>query len=375
MLISFYSKHKIVSHGTVQLRCNQPASVLRSMGHDVRVKTIYLSKPRKGELVILHRAKYDRHTSLFINYARSLGCTIWYDLDDLLFSPDAERYLSHIGNKRKDFVANEYLECIKKCDKILVSTAYLKQQLSEIHANVEVVRNFLSQGFINIAKTVKASPKANKAFTLGYLSGSKSHDKDIEQLADGIVQFMQKHDDVKLLVVGHLTLPPKLEKLASKIETRKFIPYDKLPEVYNEIDLNLVPLEKDEAFCQAKSELKYIEAGACGVASVATATSPYMDAIDHGRNGYLVKANEWFEIMEFAYQDRSLLYENADAAFEDVIERYTERSASLHWKDILLYYNPVVPIDKSMKYSLYLRLERMRWIRLFKRAIKGFGLR
>lgn len=375
MRVSFYSKHRITLHGTTQLRCNQPAKVLDQLGHSTSVNTIYLKKPKRRELIILHRAKYDRHTRLFMNYARALGCSIWYDLDDLLFSQDADRYLSHIGNKRKNFSAKEYAECIKRCDKVLVSTTFLKEQLDSLHNDVVVVKNFLSSEFITSAKKVKEVHADNRHFTLGYLSGSKSHNKDFEQLTPSLLEFLSAHNDVRLLIVGPLELSEAFAPFSKQIERRDFIPYDELPKVYSEIDLNLVPLERDESFCQAKSELKYIEAGACGVASIATATAPYSEAIEHGVNGFLVRDNEWAELFEAVYSNKSLLNENAQAAHIDVLENYTEQAAVHKWKDIIMSYNSSIPVDKSLRSSLFFKLEKLRWKRVIRRKVKDLGLK
>lgn len=372
MKISFYSKHRITTHGTTQLRCLQPAEILSGLGYNVRVNTLYLSKPRKGELIILHRAKLDKHTKLFILYARSLGCTIWYDLDDLLFSKDAERYLNHIGNKRKDFSSREYLDCIGLCDKVIVSTDYLKSQLADIHKNVVVVRNFLSEKFLLTAEQVYNQRQSTeyKQFTLGYLSGSKSHNKDFAEITPALLQILGKYSNAKLIIVGPLELDKRFEPYKDQIDHRAFIPYADLPKVYTEIDLNLVPLEKEEAFCQAKSELKYIEAAACGVASIASATPPYAYAIEHGVNGFLIHDNEWFEVIDALHDNPSMLKESAEAARKHCLLHYTSAAAAGSWKDLLASYDPVRPLDTSFRKNLAFRLDRLRWKRIIKRKMK-----
>src|SRR5204863_5326912 len=67
-----------------------------------------------------------------------------------------------------------------------------------------------------------------------------------------------------------------------------------LPQLIAQIDINLAPLELDNPFCQAKSEIKYTEAALVGVPTVASPTDAFAYAITHGENGLLAATvDEW----------------------------------------------------------------------------------
>jgi hypothetical protein len=70
--------------------------------------------------------------------------------------------------------------------------------------------------------------------------------------------------------------------------------WQELPSVMAQIDVNLAPLELDNPFCQAKSEIKFTEAALVGVPTVASPTQAFAYAIRDGEDGLLAAgADEW----------------------------------------------------------------------------------
>lgn len=74
-------------------------------------------------------------------------------------------------------------------------------------------------------------------------------------------------------------------------------PVDKYGELYNEVDVSIVPL-KDNEFNRCKSELKIVEAGYMGKAVIVSDVTPYAEWIKDGVNGLKVSPNrngiDWF---------------------------------------------------------------------------------
>ena len=72
-------------------------------------------------------------------------------------------------------------------------------------------------------------------------------------------------------------------------------------------DINLAPLEHENPFCQAKSELKFFEAAICDVPTIASPTGPFERAIDHGKSGFLATSHDdWKEALELLVSDNAL---------------------------------------------------------------------
>lgn len=53
-------------------------------------------------------------------------------------------------------------------------------------------------------------------------------------------------------------------------------------EIASSFDINLAPLEMDNLFCRAKSEIKFVEAGLLGISTIASRIDPVEQSIiDH----------------------------------------------------------------------------------------------
>jgi glycosyltransferase involved in cell wall biosynthesis len=89
------------------------------------------------------------------------------------------------------------------------------------------------------------------------------------------------------------------------------------------MDIALAPLERNNIFCRAKSEIKFVEAGALGVPVIASRVDAYCDAITDGVNGYLASnETEWVAALRSLIQDRSLRLRMGQAALLTVRDRY-----------------------------------------------------
>ncbi len=73
-----------------------------------------------------------------------------------------------------------------------------------------------------------------------------------------------------------------------------------------ETDVNLAPLDLTSPFCNAKSELKFFEAAAVGVPTIASAMEPFAAAIEHGVPGFLARdPGEWRDTLELLVASRA----------------------------------------------------------------------
>ena len=91
----------------------------------------------------------------------------------------------------------------------------------------------------------------------------------------------------RLRLGGHLLPHPALAAVADRIERLPFLPWHEMLAVLATADVQLAPLRLDDPFSDAKSEVKYLEAGALGVPTVASPTDAFRRVIRHGVNGLL----------------------------------------------------------------------------------------
>lgn len=332
--IQFLSKTPIAPYGTTVMRCAQPAAYLRERGWTVSIGCIYRRLPSATKAIVFHRAARDAHTSAYMDYAKASGLVLLYDIDDFLFGPE----LSGDSEQR-------HREAMRSCDVVLASTEFLAARVREFHSDVRVIRNGLSKEFVERVRGIARIGRGRDGMvTLAYLSGSRTHDLDFQIIEEPLVRTLASIPTVRLLVIGKVKFSEQLRRFGERFEYREFMPYREFQKVFSEIDINLVPLRTTDPFAQGRSELKYIEAGAWGIPTIAGPTATYQAIIQDGVNGALSGDNEWYEAIKRMAQDADYRRRLGAEARRDVARRYGPECMADEWdtllKDILAAYGP-----------------------------------
>ncbi len=245
--------------------------------------------------VIFHRVIWTEHLQNILNKIKLQKKEAIFSTDDLVYDPKYLKdmhYYKKMGKDEKSWYENgisrELIEdsYVKKC---IVTTKFLKDDLEKRGKIVEIRKNKLSFKTIENSKKAikwwkkkKAKTKPKDEFWIGYFSGSASHDADFKVIEDVLYSFLKKHESAVFFIGGYLTLNKKFDSLVKKDQVRwiPFVPWQKLPYEIVKMDLNIAPLEIDNPFCQAKSDIKYLEAKAVEVPTIASATEPFVTSIE-----------------------------------------------------------------------------------------------
>src|SRR5207244_1175249 len=113
------------------------------------------------------------------------------------------------------------------------------------------------------------------------------HQRDFAICEEALLAIMDRHRDVRFRLVGHLDLGRQWHCHRDRVERIGLLPPLELLRAIAGTDINLAPLEAGNPFCEAKSELKFFEAAIVGVPTVASATEPFVAAIEDGISGLL----------------------------------------------------------------------------------------
>ena len=293
----------------------------------------------KFSVFIFHRTLHSPSVEKLVIKIKKLGKEIIFDTDDLVFDP---KYLEHMDFFKKmnvfekklyeNGVGGEILRdpYVKLCT---TSTAYLGKKLEEEGKRVFVVHNKLPESDIEIIEKIKEKNLANYYFprermVLGYFSGAHGHDKDFSTIEDVLIKIMDKFDDVRLFIGGPLEISKKFDKYEKRILRKSYVPREDNFRNIAGIDINLAPLEIGNPFCEAKSELKFFEAGILGVPTVAVGNMTFGGAIEDGVDGFLAKTeDEWFEKIEKLIINSNIRKEIGENAKKKVWEKYTNRNS------------------------------------------------
>lgn len=285
---------------------------------------------------IFQRTIYNKHIAKIIEEIKTQKKEIIFETDDLVFNPKyipQMHYYNFMSEEEKNWYDNgigrEILEdsYVKNC---ITSTNFLGEKIKEKYPDKNI---FVSENKLNreqvlraekaLAKKEKLKPKDGK-IRIGYFSGSKSHDADFETVSNAILKILKENRKAVLMIVGHLNVNGNFSEVKNQIENRAFVPLKKLPELIALSDINIIPLEIDNLFCQAKSGLKFFEAGLVDVPTIATATAPLQKMIENEKNGFLAEnEGDWKKYLQLLISDKDLRERIGGQARIDSLEKHT----------------------------------------------------
>ena len=291
---------------------------------------------------ILHRVLYTEKLAQMVTEIKRQGKEIIFETDDLVYNP---RYLTHMDYYKKmnslerklyengvggEILGDDYVKVAT------TTTGYLAEKLCKEGKKVFVVPNKLSvkdvrdaQEALKKVAAMKSIIASDNKVRLGYFSGTISHNKDFGTITDVLIQVMEKYEQVELLLAGPLDVESELvQRFGKRIRQVPYVPRAKHFFNIAQCDINLAPLEYDNPFCEAKSELKFFEAGIVKVPTIAVANRTFRDAIEDGSTGFLAgNTGEWIEKISQLVEDRELRYEMGEKACAKTMKEYVTKNA------------------------------------------------
>jgi glycosyltransferase involved in cell wall biosynthesis len=261
-------------HATWRYRSEHLAAVLRDAGWDAEV--VYVGQPRvrvRHDVVVLHRICANRDGRAFGGAARAAGSVLAYSCDDLVFDPEAFPTDGTRLDQRFRRFAGLHREMARSADALIVSTDDLAAHAARCAPGrpVHVLRNFLGRGLLDASSAAARRTEPPDPPTLAYLSGSATHDRDLASIAAPLRAVMKARPDVRLLLVGPVSLPDVLAPLAGRVDRLPFVAWRDLPALMaRRVTVNLAPLDLSSPFNHAKSEIKWLEAATVGVPTLAS---------------------------------------------------------------------------------------------------------
>ena len=286
------------------------AEQLRALGHRTQVADwreeakIDAAEALRWDLIFLYRLPMSAPLRRLIERARELRKTVVFDTDDLIFEPDlmseqrAVRNLSPSEQAQHAGGIRRYRETLEACDMVVTAAPLLAELARHLAKPAYVHRNSLGLEMMRLAKKLSAERKRRprrEKVVIGYGSGTATHDVDFEEAVPALRHILERFPQVELWIAGPLVLPTDFEKRVRRFPLTGWREWLAL---LSQFDIALAPLERGNVFCRAKSEIKFVEAGALGVPTVASAIDPYRDAITDGKDGFpAADETEWVKAL------------------------------------------------------------------------------
>ncbi len=260
-----------------------------------------------SDVVIFVRPTLAQNYQLF-RLLKDMGKTVVFSGDDSFATIDKKNPAYSL---KKNLHINETF--LKHADYVITTTEFLKREYQEINKNVVIIPNLIDVAEYKKLSFSKTQPKK---FRIG-LVGSVHTAENAEKFIATLVKIHSKFKESELVFFGNDD-PKMLNELKAifhnRVEFVPGVPMTEYAKKLSELDLDvaLIP-RKDSPFNRSKSNCKYLEMSALGVATVAqgftSGDSPYQFDIVNGKNGFIaVRDDEWEEAL-IKLHDRKLLKE------------------------------------------------------------------
>ena len=225
----------------------------------------------------------------------------------------------------------EYRQTLQACDRATVSTEPLAEYVRGCGAQARVVFNAVSEEMIRLADSAIArSPDVRSGgndVTIGYLSGTRTHNRDFLEAAEAILWALDIYSQVLDCSLWERPRFCTRGRLGSLRDQDPVAARRALPELLSHVDINLAPLEANNPVTECKSCVKYLEAGLLGVPTVASPTPDFVRATQGGRTGNLAAdRTDWQEALVRLVESPALRHELGALAREDVLQNHTTRA-------------------------------------------------
>ena len=349
--------YEVPDTSTFRYRIFNMVEALDLEDHDQRIAATWFTRAELPILerliggintLVICRTRYTARIDSLITRARAAGCRVLFDIDDLIFDT---RYVSLVletlDRNPGEAMLDEWFASMSRmgallrlCDAAISTNHFLTARIEEFaQLPTWVVPNFLNHLQLERAaegrRTRHAAAESGHTMSIGYFSGTPTHNRDFELVSTALASVMTRHADVRLRIVGFLDLGPALRGLGDRIDVIPLADFLMLESLIGATGLNIVPLQIN-VFSNSKSELKYFEAAIVETPTLATPTDAFRLAIQDGVNGYLVDAYDWEDRLEQAVSGELDLAGVAERGLEHTLRWYTPAAQVCAIRDAVL---------------------------------------
>ena len=285
-----------------------------------------------SDVFIVHRTWY-AWADIFaaehlVHMVHSMGKKLIYDVDDNLFNVPGIAFL----NK----VSMYFLS--KHADVVVVSTPELKKRMERLNNNIQVIPNYLDSRLFEGRRGVF---RDNNPIVIGYM-GTFTHQRDFQMIKLPLMRVLQKYKpSICCEIVGAITDANTVRSIPS-IRIRALSGVTDYFSYWNWMckncfwDIAIAPLKYDDFTC-CKSDIKYLDYSALGIAGIYSNHPAYKDTIKHRETGLLVENNcdSWQEALEEMIKNVSLRNTIRTNAHDELWKNRLMQDNAIRWLQIL----------------------------------------
>ncbi|MBO1358696.1 glycosyltransferase [Acetobacter sacchari] len=344
--------------GTIY-RCQRNAAACAAAGHVTRVCDCAAVGPDEvawADVLILWRVVYSEHVNILIRLAHERGAIVVFDVDDLVFIPalanisviDGIRTIGVTESETNSLFAG-FGVTLNRSDACIGTTDTLAHHMRRLKPLTYTLPNIFDHSCLaksRLAVRHRAWEGADGLVRIGYASGTRTHQRDFALVADVLARLLYQRPELRLVLFrepgNHKPILlmdefPALASVAAQIEWRDTVPLADLPMEFARFDISIAPLETGNVFCEAKSEIKFLEAALAGVPSIVSPTAPYRATVVEGVTGLMADTpDEWDQALRRLLDDAPLRSRMARDAFNHLLWNFGPERQALLFETIIM---------------------------------------
>ncbi len=314
-------------------RCFNYMQLLRGQKQIANIEKLnYLTYLRlEGySLIVLFRLPWNDEVAQVVSTAKKLNIPVAFDIDDYIFNPqEIEKIpffknISPIEQMKYKKNSEKLWKTFSASDFFFGSSSELVDLAEQLGKKSFLLPNLINPHLLKFQKLKKIFfPRRYRTPIISYFSGSNTHDMDFEKISPAICKILEQHLNAYFLVVGFLKLNDNFKKFDKRIIRLPFLDWELLPWIQALVTVNLAPLSEINTFSNAKSALKFFEAAAVKVPTIATPTREMKKCIINGENGFFAETNEdWFNAINFCL-NRNKMKDLGQKAYDSCLSLFS----------------------------------------------------
>jgi glycosyltransferase involved in cell wall biosynthesis len=289
------------------------------------------------DLVVFNRICWSPRLEHIFVILRDRGVPAIFDVDDLIFDPARQDLLRGIKARSQEAQAtfldgmHRWRRTLLESDLVTASTFALRREVENLGKHAYVLPNTIGKDIRQIADEIgTASDREHSEFVdIGYFSGTRTHEADFAECKSALIRVLEHNPSARLHIVGELEDTEEFIRFDNRFVRHPLMRYEAMIRLLGTIDIVIAPLELNNTFTECKSELKAFEPALFSIPCIATPTSTFAAAIDHGRNGMLAATEQdWYKAITNLVSDREFRHRLGREANRTFLRRHAAASAA-----------------------------------------------